>query len=185
MKYIDLDFFQPERDRIALKRKKMIPLVLLAIALIFIILFFGYLHHREKKLEKDLYNTTERNLEIQTDIATLEKEIDDIERTLERYEEGASGQDPFGITGGVSINQIRAEHLNSIIASTPKEAFYSKVLIEENLLTLEGYTDSTTVVAKIVYNIEQTGYYNEVLITNIATSEDTGYVFTINAHIKE
>ncbi len=185
MKYIDLDFFQPERDRIALKRKKMIPLIILVVILIGIIGLIANLYFSEKALETRLLEITEENLRIQAEITAYDKNIEDIENTLKRYEEGANGQDPFGVTGGESINNIREAHLNAILGSTPKEAFYSKILIADNLLTLEGYTDSTQVVAKIVYNLEQTGYFEKVLISKIATNDDSGYEFTINANIKE
>ncbi len=185
MKYIDLDFFQPERDRIALKRKKMIPLVLLAALLITMCLSIIGLVLSEKNLETDLAEISKVNLEIEDDIIELEKNIDDVTGVIDRYENGASGNSTLSTGDGVSINEIKEEHLNAILASTPKEAFYSKILIEENVLTLEGYTDSTQVVAKIVYNLEQTGYFEDVLISKISTSEDSGYVFTINANVKE
>ncbi len=185
MKYTDLDFFQPERDRLFLKRKKMIPLVFLAIFLILILLSVIYLQTTHSKLTKTL---AEKNREIKDTeiiIAQTQANIDNAEAKITMYESGQMNDTVNGGLGSFVIKEISAKHLQAITTSTPTEAFYSNFRFEEDLLTLEGYATSTQVVAKIVYNLESTGLYENVLITNITNDENKNYKFIISADIRE
>ncbi len=181
MKYTDIDFFQPERDRLIIKRKKMIPLVFLAFFLILVLIFIIYLQTTETKLSKTLQEQTQIINDAETNNALILANIDQTKETIEMYESGEVRND----TGAFVIKEISAKHLQAITTSTPKEAFYSNFRFEENKLTLEGYAISTQVVAKIVYNLENTGLYENVLITNITFDENKNYTFIISADIKE
>lgn len=179
MKYIDLDFFQPERDRVAEKRKAMIPLLIGCIIIFLLIVIYFMLQYKENELNDELVELTSETTTEQVNISTLSQEINDTNALINVYEEG--NDTPLGM----KLNDIQAAHLRSIMASTPNEAFYKDITIKDNLLTLDGYTKSTQVVAKIVYNLESTNYFEEVVISNIAKDEDNGYSFTIDAFIKE
>ncbi len=181
MKYSDLDFFQPERERLLIKRKKMIPLVFLAAFLIVILLAIIYLQTTHMKLKATLEEQTNIVTEKENNNAQIRATIDQTKASIQMYE---SGQMSDGL-GSFVIKEISAEHLKAITLSTPKEAFYSNFRFEENVLTLEGYAISTQVVAKIVYNLENTGLYDNVLITNISNDENKNYKFIISADIKE
>ncbi len=181
MNFRDLDFFQPERERLLLKRKKMIPLVILAVFLILILLVIVYLQTSQLMLTKKLEETNSQLSYQQTEIDQKNAYIEQANKRIDSYENGDGINSPDDII----IKEINAEHLQAITTSTPKEAFYSNFKFEENILTLEGYAVSTQVVAKIVYNLESTGLYENVIITSITNDENKNYKFIISAEIKE
>ncbi len=183
MNYTDLDFFQPERERLLQKRKKMIPLVILAVFLILILLVIIYLQTTQAALTKELAEKETQVTEMKNEISTVQDEIKAAQATINRFENDANGE--VNELDDVVIKEINAEHLQAITTSTPKEAFYSNFRFEENVLTLEGYALNTQVVAKIVYNLESTGLYENVLVTSITNDENKNYKFIISADIKE
>lgn len=181
MKYIDLDFFQPERDRIAAKRKKMIPLLIVCSLIFLLTMVLLILHFDKVRLNEKLVDLTTQVTNLQTNNTTLEREIQAADSSISDYEDGKTSFNPLGM----QINDIQAGHLRSIMASTPNEAFYTDIIIKDNVLTLNGYTKNTQIVAKIGHNLEDTNYFDEVVISNVVKDEHSGYLFTINAFIKE
>lgn len=185
MKYIDLDFFQPERDRRTIKRKKMIPLALLAFGLSLILLFVIYLQIAEAKLDKELADIVVESGQEEMEMIKLQAKNESIREEVARYESGIEQLDPFKASGGIPINDIHQEHLKVVLYSTPKEAFYERITMQDNVLTLVGYSETTQAIAKIGYNLEVSGYIENIRITNISAETEVGYYFTIVSDIKE
>lgn len=181
MKYIDLDFFQPERDRVAEKRKKMIPILITSIILIILVLAWIILRLDETRLTNKLDDLTNEVTISQNTVQTLEQKVNYTNSSISSYENGKTNINPLGM----QISEIKASHLRSIMSSTPNEAFYKDITIKNSILTLDGYTKNTQVVAKIMNNLESTNLYDDIVISKIVKDDDSGYTFTINATMKE
>lgn len=187
MKYTDLDFFEPERKRVILRFRKNIRQSIPAVVLIIVLVNFISLSIGEKLLSNELEDLLQQNENIQLEISQGEEDIDNLKNSIESIQEATTDLKNSDISGVTPVSEVTEHQLLAIKQSTPVEAFYSNILIQENVLMLEGYAKTTQVVAKIVYNLEQTEYYKNVYVDNIAISQDNenSYFFTIYASIKE
>lgn len=187
MNYEDLDFFQPERDREALRLRNTIQKIVPAILLIVILVYFIILSIQQNILENELENITSQNEITQEEIKDAESEIHDLKANIKSIEDLTTVLESSDVLGVTPISEITEHQLIAIKYSTPEEAFYTNIDIANEKLKLEGYAKNTQVVAKLVYNLGLTEYYENVYIDNITISEndENSYEFTIYANIKE
>ncbi len=184
MNYKDINFFQPGFEREKIAKKKRIPFIVIGTCLAIILLYVIFLELSERKLSKEYDALDTELINVEAQVVVSQSQLEEVSGDLQKLQTAKNdleSENSIAIQGGKSITD---EQLKAILNSTPKESFYSSIVIQEGVVVLQGYAETTQVVAKIVYNLEQTGKVGDVLLSNVMRDGDN-YTFTITTNLKE
>lgn len=185
MKYTDIDFFQPGREREVENRKKRIPLYIGTLVIFGIVGLFVFSTLQVRKLNSQNELLSSQLTQADTKVATMQHENENIKNQIIDVDNALNGFQSVNSTNGSGKLNISHKMLEEIIEGTPSEAFYKEVSIKDNVLVLIGYAENTQVIAKIIYNLENGGNITSIGVGGISKDSNGYYNFTIQAVLKE